>query len=143
MPSFVHRLTSRTEFPFPPRTEVVLATLQLPAGSYIVQAKADTIHSGGGEREALLDYSLIVGSSATDRAFHRVPPSIPPSPGRTVDQHHIHLVVATNLTNASTAQFSVNTGGSTGGEVHNVVLIAQSVETLTITEAPGELLGGD
>src|SRR5262245_43321450 len=124
MPSFVHRLT--TEKRCAGTAHTVVAAFQLPAGSYIVRAKAD-ISGGPVQGLFLWEYRLVVGS-AEDHGSHQV---------RAIDDHPIHLVVGANLTTASTAQFIVNTNGSIA-TVNHVVLTAESVESLTMTEAEGD-----
>ena len=126
MPSFVHHLTT-------PKTctgaSTVLGTILLPAGSYIVSAKAE-LRGFTGEG-AVCQARLVVGSDE-DSALRKLA-----GPGQPDDIHQIHLVVGANLATATNAQFII-TMASFRASVQGVVITAELVQGLTITEAEGD-----
>jgi len=128
MPSFIHRLTT-------PKTctgaNTVLATLPLPAGSYIVTAKAEMRGFTG--ESAVCQARLVVGSDE-DSALRKLA-----GPGLADDIHPIHLKVGANLATASSAQFII-TMASFRGSAQGVVMTADLIPTLSITEAEGDPL---
>lgn len=126
MPSFVHRLTT-------PKTAIgantLIAAITLPAGAYIVSAKAE-LRGFTGE-EAVCQISLVAGS-AQDSALRKLA-----GPGLPNDIQQIHLVVGANLASATDAQL-ICMMGSFRASVQDVVITADSVPSLTITEAEGD-----
>jgi len=126
MPSFVHRLTT-------PKTAVgpntAVATFQLPAGSYIVSAKAE-LRGFTGEA-AICQVRLVVGAQE-DSVLRRLA-----GPGQPDDIQQIHLVVGANLTTPTDAQL-ICTMAAFKASVQGVVITAEQVQAVTITEAQGD-----
>jgi hypothetical protein len=126
MPSFIHRLTT-------PKTATganfVVTTLQLPAGQYIIGAKAE-LRGFTGEF-AVCQARLVVGAQE-DSTLRKLA-----GPGQPDDIQQIHLVVGANLTATTNAQLIANMA-SFRASVQGVVITAELVQSLTITEAEGD-----
>lgn len=128
MPSFVHRLTTPKTATGP---NFVVANLALPAGQYIVSAKAE-LRGFTGEF-AVCQARLVVGAQE-DTALRKLS-----GPGEPGDIQQIHLVVGTKLSAATNAQFIANMA-SFRASVQDVVIAAEQVQALTVTEAEGDPL---
>jgi hypothetical protein len=138
MPSFIQRLIFPKTCTGP---NTVLTSLQLPAGSYIVSAKAHL--NGRPDPDPFLTpiytANLTVGrpeDAATQDAVAKQ---------KVTDfgEHRLYLVVGVNLATPTNAQFFIQMTGPGKVSVSNAVMIAQSVESLTISQAQGDPPGGD
>src|SRR5215208_2403957 len=122
---FVHRLTTA-------KTAVgahtVVASLSLPAGEYIVSAKAE-LRGFAGE-QAVCQARLVVGSQEDSTLRTLAGPHEPN------DVQQIHLIVGATLSNTTNAQL-ICVMGSFRASVQGVVITAELVQSLTATEAQG------
>jgi len=126
MPSFVHRLTTPKTASGP---NVLVASLPLPAGQYIVSAKAE-LRGFTGEF-AVCQARLVVGAQE-DAALRKLA-----GPGQPGDIQQIHLVVGAKSTTATNAKFIANMA-SFRASVQDLVITAEQVQALTVTEAEGD-----
>ena len=155
MSSFVHRLTNVKTVPLEPPSDSalggpvtgVVATLSLPAGDYIVSAKAvlRLLLEGG----PTLDFGdpvecqvrLVVGGheDETTRVLVRTAPDEHgPFSREHDDPQEIHLVVGARLTATADAQLVCHLERRHPVTFAGVVIIADQVQNLTITEAEGD-----
>ena len=122
MPSFMHTMRGNKTL----GTNAVLASVQLPSGSYIVAAKV-TLFAKFPDDGAGCLVRLVVGQRENSTA-------------RTLTKagQLVQLVVGENLATGSDAQLILTMDPSERALVHDVVMIAQSVDSLAITEAEGD-----
>ena len=127
MPSFVHRLTTQKSLV---GINVVVATLRLPAGQYIVTAKASLTASNTPLQE-ICETRLVVGTQQ-DAVLRKLS-----GPGEADQFQEIHLVVGAKLASAADAQL-ICTMAAGRGFAQGVVLTANLVQSLTLSEAVGD-----
>jgi hypothetical protein len=127
MPSFVHRLTTPKSII---GVNVVVATLRLPAGQYIVTAKGSLTASNTPLQE-VCEARLVVGTQQ-DSVIRKLF-----GPGEADQHQEIHLVVGAKLATATDAQL-ICTMAAGRGFAQAVVITANLVETLTTSEAVGD-----